>query len=61
MVEMAGDLVMSYLLITDASRYESESLTRSAKVYVNLAVADVTKHATFIATVKPADMPLYKA
>ena len=61
LVEMAGDLVMSYLLITDASRYESESLTRSAKVYVNLAAADVAKHTTFIATVKPADMPLYNA
>ena len=61
LVEMAGDLVMSYLLITDASRYESASLTRSAKVYVNLAAADVAKHTTFIATVKPADMPLYNA
>ena len=61
LVEMAGDLVMSYLLITDASRYESASLARSAKVYVNLAAADVAKHTTFIATVKPADMPLYNA
>ena len=33
----------------------------SAKVYVNLAAADVAKHTTFIATVKPADMPLYNA
>jgi len=61
LVEMAGDIVMSYLLITDASRYESASLARSAKVYVNLAAADVEKHATFIATVSPSQMETYKA
>ena len=27
LVEMAGDIVMSYLLMTDATRYNSESLT----------------------------------
>jgi hypothetical protein len=59
LVEMAGDVVMSYLLMTDATRYNSASLTRSAKVYVNLAAADVAKHATFIATVTPADMAQY--
>ncbi len=61
LVEMAGDIVMSYLLMTDATRYNSESLTRSAKVYVNLAAADVAKHTAFIATVKPADMAQYGA
>ena len=61
LVEMAGDIVMSYLLMTDATRYNSESLTRSAKVYVNLAAADVAKHSTFIATVAPADMAQYEA
>jgi len=61
LVEMAGNLVMAYLLVTDASRYGSESMTRSAKVYTNIAAAEVTKHAEFIDTVKPEDMDLYKA
>ena len=61
LVEMAGDVVMSYLLITDASRYNSESLTRSAKVYVNLAQADMAKHQAVIDTVAPAELPLYNA
>ena len=58
---MAGDVVMSYLLLTDSTRYESDSLKRSAKVYVNLAAADVEKHSAFISTVTPGEMPLYKA
>lgn len=61
LVEMAGDCVMSYLLMTDASRYASESLTRSAKVYVNLAVANVARHCAFIDTVTPADQAIYNA
>ena len=61
LVEMAGDVVMSYLLLTDSTRYESDSLKRSAKVYVNLAAADVQKHSAFISTVTPGEMPLYKA
>ena len=47
--------------MTDATRYNSESLTRSAKVYVNLAAADVAKHSTFIATVTPQNMAEYQA
>lgn len=61
LVEMAGDVVMSYLLITDATRYASESMTKSAKVYVNFAQAKVEKHASFIASFNPADVALYKA
>ena len=61
LVEMAGDVVMSYLLLTDSTRYESDSLKRSAKVYVNLAAADIEKHSAFISTVTPGEMPLYKA
>ncbi len=61
LVEIAGDVVMSYLLMTDATRYNSESLTRSAKVYVNLAAADVAKHVDFINSLTPADMALYNA
>ena len=61
LVEMAGDVVMSFLLITDATRYASESMTKSAKVYVNFVQAEVEKHASFIASFNPADVALYKA
>lgn len=59
LVEMAGDVVMSYLLMTDATRYNSESLTRSAKVYVNLAAANVAKNMAIISTVTPENMSAY--
>ncbi len=61
LVEMAGDIIMSYLLINDASRYGSESMAKSAKVYVNLAAADVTKHSEFIETFDVADLADHKA
>ena len=61
LVEMAGDVVKSFLLITDATRYASESMTKSAKVYVNFVQAEVEKHASFIASFNPADVALYKA
>lgn len=70
LVEMAGDCVMGYLLVTDASRNlasedaavkeAAEELVKSAKVYVNLGMADVARNSAFIATVKPADMAEYK-
>ena len=71
LVEMAGDCVMGYLLVTDASRNAAsedatvkeaaQELINSAKVYVNLGMADVARNAAFIATVKPADMAEYQA
>lgn len=61
LVEMAGNTIMTYLLITDASRYESESLAKSALVYCNLAEAEVAKHAEFIATFNLSDLDSYKA
>ncbi|MDE7154339.1 MAG: acyl-CoA dehydrogenase family protein [Muribaculaceae bacterium] len=61
LVEMAADIIMSYLLITDASRYGSESMAKSAHVYVNMAKAEVAKHSEFIATFSPAQVEAYKA
>lgn len=61
LVEMGGDVVMSYLLLTDATRYASESMARSAKVYVNLAQANVAKNLAVVNAVSPADLSLYKA
>lgn len=69
LVEMAGDCVMGYLLVTDASRNlnsedaavkaAAEELMRSAKVYVNLGQANVARNAAFVASVAPADMAAY--
>lgn len=60
LVEMAGNIIMSYLLITDASRYNSESMTKSAIVYGNIARAEVEKHAEFIANFCPCQLEVYK-
>ena len=59
LVEMAGNIVMAYLLATDATRYNSESLTKSALVYANMAEAEVNKHSSFIATFKPEELAFY--
>ena len=71
LVEMAGDCVMGWLLVTDASRSlgsadadvatAAADLARSAKVYVNLAAADVERASSFIAFVAPADLAAYQA
>ena len=61
LVEMAGFIIMSYLLITDATRYNSESMTKSAIVYGNLVRAEVEKHAEFIANFCPCQLDVYKA
>ncbi len=70
LVEMAGNIVMGYLLITDASRNLSSEdavvasaaaeLVKSAKVYVNMARAEVARNAEFVNNVAPADMDAYK-
>lgn len=58
LVEMAGVIVMSYLLLLDANR--NDSFRRSAEVYANLAEAEVCKHADFIANFKPEEVAIYK-
>ena len=59
MVEMAGNIIMGYLLLKDANR--NESFVKSATVYNKLAQAEVTKHADFIANFNPAQLDFYKA
>ena len=59
MVEMAGNIIMGYLLILDANR--NESFTKSAEVYNKIAQAEVNKHADFIANFTPAQIETYKA
>jgi len=58
LVEMAGCTIMSYLLLLDANR--NESFSRSAEIYTNIAQAEVTKHADFIANFKPEEVAIYK-
>ena len=59
MVEMAGNIIMGYLLLNDANR--NETFVKSATVYNKLAQAEVTKHADFIANFNPAQLDFYKA
>ncbi len=61
LVEMAGDIIMTYLLITDATRYGSETMAKSAKVYANMAKGEVVMHGSFIDSFKPEQMAAYKA
>ena len=58
LVEMAGCIVMSYLLLLDGNR--NDSFKRSAEVYANIAQAEVNKHADFIANFNPAEVAIYK-
>ncbi len=59
MVEMAGNIVMSYLLLLDATR--NESFKASATVYNKMAQAEVAKHADFIANFTPDQLSYYTA
>ena len=59
LVEMAGNIIMSHLLLLDATR--TESFARSARVYAKMAQAEVACHAEFIASFDPSQMALYEA
>lgn len=57
LVEMAGYLIMAYLLLQDATK--NESFKASATVYTNLVAAEVTKHAEFIKTFNVEELAAY--
>ncbi len=59
LVEMAGNIIMSHLLLIDATR--TESFARSVRVYAKMAQAEVARHAEFIASFDPSQMALYEA
>lgn len=59
MVEMAGNIIMGYLMLSDANH--NEGFSRSAGVYCKLAQSEVARHADFIAAFNPAQIDLYKA
>jgi len=58
MVEMAGYIVMGYLLVLDANR--DPGYTRSARNFIRLAKSNVRAHAEFIGSSSIDDMGFYK-
>ena len=58
LVEMAGNIIMSYLLLLDTTR--NNEFDASARVYCNMAKAEVAKHAEFIDNFDPSTLYLYR-
>ena len=59
LVEMAGHIIMGYLLLGDATR--AERFTKSATNYVRFGAAEVAKHYEFIMNSVPESFESYKA
>jgi hypothetical protein len=57
LVEMAGHIVMGYLLMDDANR--NSDFARSLRNYVRFGKAEVAKHAEFIANFKAEELAEY--
>ncbi len=57
LVEMAGDLIMAYLLLKLAKT--DEAYLNTATVYVKLVQAEVARHSDFIANFKPEQLAAY--
>ena len=60
LVEMAGHIVMSYLLIIDATRDTEDQFRKSAEVYLNYGEVEVRRHAAFIKTFDVENVDVYK-
>jgi alkylation response protein AidB-like acyl-CoA dehydrogenase len=60
LVEMAGHIIMSYLLIIDASRDTEDQFRKSAEVYLNYGEVEVRRHAAFIKTFDVENVDVYK-
>jgi hypothetical protein len=58
LVEMAGFIIMSYLLVIDSNR--DASYTKSAKVFIKLTKSLVKGHAEFIRCSVVEDLAAYK-
>lgn len=58
LVEMAGHIIMGYLLLGDTTR--NEKFLKSANVYVNFGEAEVEKHHKFIMSFKPDGLEHYR-
>jgi len=60
LVEMGGHIIMTYLLLIDASRDTEDQFRRSAEVYLNFAEVEVRRHAAFIKTFEVDNVDVYK-
>jgi alkylation response protein AidB-like acyl-CoA dehydrogenase len=58
LVEMAGHIIMGYLLILDGTR--NDMFRKSAEVYINYGEVETRKHATFIKTFDMENIDIYK-
>ncbi len=58
LVEMAGHIIMGYLLLGDATR--NDSFSKSAHVYVNFGEAEVEKHHKFVVSFNPEEIETYR-
>ena len=58
LVEIAGHIIMGYILIIDASR--NEMFRKSAEVYLNYSEVEVRKHAAFIKTFNVESLDRYR-
>ncbi|MBO4942478.1 MAG: acyl-CoA dehydrogenase family protein [Muribaculaceae bacterium] len=57
LVEMAGDIIMAYLLLVSAKT--NESFVNTVKVYTRMIDAEVTRHCEFIDNCTTADLAAY--
>ena len=60
LVEMAGHIIMAYLLIIDASRDKDDMFRKSAEIYLKFAEVETRKHATYIKTFEIESVDVYK-
>ncbi|MDR3705083.1 MAG: Acyl-CoA dehydrogenase C-terminal domain-containing protein [Paludibacteraceae bacterium] len=58
MVEMAGHIIMCYLLLMDSTR--DSQFTKSAEVYLNYAKAEIIRHSSFIESFDIESIGVYK-
>ncbi len=57
LVEMAGHIIMGYLLLEDTQR--NEEFRKSLVVYVKYGQAEVERHASFIGNFRPEQINDY--
>ena len=60
LVEMAGLILMSYLLIIDATRDTEDLFRKSAFIFNKFAEVETRKHATFIKNFDVEAVDVYK-
>ena len=58
LVEMAGYILMGYLLLQDATA-DATLFAPSAHIFVGWAEAEVAKHASYVSRIKPDEMAYF--